>query len=552
MPPQSKPKRFAIYTRCSTDDQARGDFTTLDAQAHHCKHMLEALGYECARVINDDSYSGKDLQRPGIQSILSEIGIDESKRSFDGVIFLRLDRVTRNPRDLYTLIDLFNKHEVTFLSVRENLDSSSAMGRVIIGILGILSAFERELIGERVKSSVLARARQGRWIGGLPPFGYKFIDNGPRLPDGRQPHKIIIDPKIGPKLKRIWEMVEERKSLAMIGRELEREGVKSSTGNSWRKQSLLHIIRNPFYKGFIRYKGEIHKGQHPVLIDYKLWDNANKILGTRMPKHRFLAKPKTYAYLLEGIMVCGKCGSRQSTTTCLGRKKMHCHYYRCGRMGLGCDAPMMPAKAFDQAVITYFNGLSRNKKIITEALIESVRTAKVKLSQVNKNLNKIDKEICYLKKESEQLLNLALKKTISKGMTYKTKMEDLEAKITILEDKRDRLLAQQKASEMSAASSDYVHENMKFVMKHFEQCSPEAQKPLIQALVKEIRLFDGYVKIVLSIGPTIKENLPEGILDEKNSKEKRSTRKSEALTDNAVGLRFRQNWLPRLDSNQDT
>ncbi|PJF33584.1 MAG: hypothetical protein CUN57_01765, partial [Phototrophicales bacterium] len=93
-------KRFVIYTRCSTDDQAQGDFTTLDAQAHHCKNMLDAFGYELADigkkgVVNDDGFSGKDLNRPGIQMILENV----KKGNYDGIIFFRLDRLTRNPRD---------------------------------------------------------------------------------------------------------------------------------------------------------------------------------------------------------------------------------------------------------------------------------------------------------------------------------------------------------------------------------------------------------------------------------------------------------------------
>jgi len=204
-------KRFVIYTRCSTDDQAHGDFTTLDSQAHHCKNMLEAFGYELANfgkngIIYDDGFSGKDLHRPGIQSILTSIG---KQKLFDGIIFFRLDRLTRNPRDLYALIDLFRDNEIDFISVRENLDTATAIGRVVVGILGILAAFERELTGERVKSSALARARQGKWLGGTVPFGYKLIKDGEPLSDGRQPHKLVIDENIGPKIRFIWEMASD-------------------------------------------------------------------------------------------------------------------------------------------------------------------------------------------------------------------------------------------------------------------------------------------------------------------------------------------------------
>jgi len=187
----NKKKHYVIYTRCSTDDQAQGDFTTLDAQAHHCKNMLDAFGYDLAKIgdkgrINDDGYSGKDLNRPGIQMIIDHV---RKKAPFDGIIFFRLDRLTRNTRDLYWLIDLFREKEIDFVSVRENLDSSTAIGRVVIGILGILSAFERELTGERVKASAIARVRQGKWVGGMLPYGYKLIPDGEPLPNGRQPHK---------------------------------------------------------------------------------------------------------------------------------------------------------------------------------------------------------------------------------------------------------------------------------------------------------------------------------------------------------------------------
>ncbi|MDP3785935.1 MAG: recombinase family protein, partial [Candidatus Omnitrophota bacterium] len=240
-----KKKRYIIYTRCSTDEQAQGDFTTLDAQAYHCKNMIDAFGHEMADfgkggIIYDDGYSGKDLNRPGIQSALNDI---LKQKSFDGIVFFRLDRLTRNPRDLYALIDLFKEHEIDFISVRENLDSSTAIGRVVIGILGLLSAFERELTGERVKASCIARARQGKWVGGSVPFGYKLIDDGSPLPNGRQPHKLAFDEAIGPALRTIWQMAAENKSLTEIGTELTRIGVPTPQGKLWRRQCVASILK---------------------------------------------------------------------------------------------------------------------------------------------------------------------------------------------------------------------------------------------------------------------------------------------------------------------
>ena len=170
---------------------------------------------------------------------------------FDGIIFFRLDRLTRNTRDLYWLINLFREKEIDFVSVRENLDSSTAIGRVIIGILGILSAFERELTGERVKASAIARVRQGKWVGGRVPYGYTLIPDGAPLPNGRQPHKIVFDEKIAPYLKVIWKMAADNKSLTQVGLELHKLGLKTMNGKEWRRQVISRIVKNPFRDIFI-------------------------------------------------------------------------------------------------------------------------------------------------------------------------------------------------------------------------------------------------------------------------------------------------------------
>ena len=308
---QEKIKRYVIYTRCSTDEQAMGEFTTLDAQTHHCKNMMDAFGYQLAEfgkdgVIRDDGYSAKDLNRPGIKSILESI--QQKKNTFDGIVFFRLDRLTRNPRDLYAMIDLFKEHNVDFASVRENLDSATAIGRVVIGILGLLSAFERELTGERVKASVLARARDGRRTGGKTPIGYKLIKDGPQLPNGKQPTRCVIDESMAPHIKVVWEMAAQNRSLTEIGQELMKRKVNTVNKNIWRRQSISMIIKNPFYKGYIDYNGEMHRAKHAPLVEEKMWDKANKIMKAKAPGRRYWKDKGGYEHLLAGLLKCGDCG----------------------------------------------------------------------------------------------------------------------------------------------------------------------------------------------------------------------------------------------------
>ena len=532
-------KRFVIYTRCSTDDQAQGDFTTLDAQAHHCKNMLDALGYELADfgkkgIVADDGYSGKDLNRPGIQSILNSVN---KNKQFDGVIFFRLDRLTRNPRDLYGLIDLFKENDIDFISVRENLDSSSALGRVVIGIIGLLSAFERELTGERVKASGIARARQGKWIGGALPFGYKLVNHGDPLPNGRQPHKIVIDPEMGPKIRQIWQMAAENNSLRTIAKELVRQGIKSPKGKTIWKQTILRTIKNRFYLGFVTWSGETHKGEHDPLIDKPTWEKANKMISASLPGHRFLPKPKAYVYLLERLLRCGSCGSHLITTHAMGRTNKF-HYYTCSRMkqGLGCTMPRINAQTMDNALVEYFQRSSKDRELIIQAIEDAVKDARSKLLGADKEIALAEKKLENHKEEAEKLLDLALKGEISKGAIYKDRMEKLDQEIETLQNELSKLQARRKVAEISANSGDFIHSNITYAMEEFNDAAPEAQKALFNALIKEIIVHEDRLEIKMLIGQPLEQSL-----DQQKNAQTNQTANS--------GLPERNEWRPQRDSN---
>ena len=539
----TKKKRFVIYTRCSTDDQAQGDYTTLDAQAHHCKNMMDAFGYELADfgdkgVVNDDGYSGKDLNRPGIQAILKDI---QKNKSFDGIIFFQLDRLTRNPRDLYGMIDLFKAQEVDFLSVRENLDSSTAIGRVVIGIIGLLSAFERELTGERVKASAIARARQGKWVAGKPPFGYKQVKDGEPLPNGRQPHKIEVDQTIAPYIKKIFELAADNKTLSEIGNILIQNQVPTSRKLIWRKQTVAKIIKNPFYKGMLSYSGETHKGNQPEIVDEALWDKANRVVSANLPGHRFVKIAKDYANKLKGIVRCGKCGSAFVSTIAHSHTDKIFYYYECSRarQKLGCDTKRISATAFDEAVIDFFRRASKDQEIIVRAMGNAVKDSTTKLEVYDKEIRGLEKKLAKVKEAAGKLLNLAIEKVVSKGTTYSEKMDAYEKEIAVLEDKISKADARRRAASMSVNSSEYLYSNLRFAMAHLDQAPAEAQINLLKTLIKAIDVFEDHVILrmyvtepadeIACIMPENKRTLPD--------------------TSTGQGSPERQQWRGRRDLN---
>lgn len=486
----------------------------MDVQSTYCKNILDAKGYEVVDIVKDNGFSGKDLNRPGIQKILSNIGIDNQARKFDGIIFHRLDRLSRNPRDIYKLTDIFDKYKIEFISVQESLDTSTPMGRMMIGMFALLAEFERGLVAQRVKASALARVREGKYVGSLLPYGYKRIDNGPPLPNGRQPHKIVPDEKITPKLKLIWEKVIENKSLRTIAKELGEIGLKSYAGRPWRVQSLQIIIRNPFYKGILRYNEELHKGEHKAIVSSEIWDRANQIIGTRLPIHRFVTKPKPYIYLLEGLLKCGHCGSALVTYHAVGRSGEKFPYYVCSRkhQNLGCNSTLIPAAKFDRDFVSYLKDCSRDPKIIGRALKDAVSETQNQLSHLSKNIHKIEKLLAEKKEEADRILDIILKGAAPKGPTVKDRLAKTEAENAALQEKLDKLLAAKKVTEISADSQNFIHTNLIFLTEMFNKIAPEAQKTMLQLLIKEIQLHDDRIRLTLTIGRSLENNIPPGIL----------------------------------------
>ncbi len=497
-----KIKRYVIYTRCSTDEQAMGDFTTLDAQAHHCKNMLDAFGYVLSDfgengVIKDDGYSAKDLNRPGIKSILDSI--HQKRGEFDGVIFFRLDRLTRNPRDLYAMIDLFKDDDIDFISVREKLDSATAIGRVVIGILGLLSAFERELTGERVKASFLARARQGMRTGGKAPIGYKIIKDGPPLPNGKQPTKIVIDETTAPHIKVIWEMAANNRSQADIANELMKRGIFTANKIVWRKQAIAHIVKNPFYKGYIQYNGETHRGRHEPLVEEKMWNKANKIMSSKTPGRRVWKNKPDYEHLLAGLMKCGNCGSSLVGIHSNGRGDKKFYYYECGRsrQGLGCTRKRISATVFDKAILDYFRRASKDQDVIVRAIGEAIRESQIKCEEIDITLNEKRIRLNTLRHETDNLLNIAMKNDIVQGPTFKSKLTSMEEEIVALEEETKRLEKERKIAQISTHSGAHIYRNIQALMAHIDQVPPKMQKDLLQAMIQNIVIHDN--KIIMNV-----------------------------------------------------
>jgi site-specific DNA recombinase len=274
------PVRCAVYTRKSTEEGLDQDFNSLDAQREAAEayiHSQAHAGWTCLPERYDDGgYTGSNLDRPALQHLLADIQAGQ----VDCVLTHRVDRLSRSLLDFARLMETFEAHHVAFVSVTQHFNSGTSMGRLVLNVLLSFAQFERELIAERTRDKVAAARRKGKWSGGLPPLGYD-VDV--------QTKKLVINAEEAARVRAIFALYLERGGLLTTVQELDRRGWKSKRwstrqghirgGLPFTKGSLHHLLTNVVYRGKVKYKKEVHTGEHEGIVDAHVWRQVQERLG---------------------------------------------------------------------------------------------------------------------------------------------------------------------------------------------------------------------------------------------------------------------------------
>ena len=304
-------KKCAIYTRVSTDMQAEKEYNSCQSQEEKIKSFISSQeDWQVYKVYSDEGYTGANLNRPAFKRMLQNI------EDIDIILFYKMDRLTRSPKDFYHLVELFEKHEVDFISITERFDTSTPSGRLLKNILLTFGAFERELTSERVKDKMFERAKKGFFNGGFVPFGYKNIDK-----------KLYIEPRESTIVKFVYSTFLETQSLFKTYRRVKASGMRNRTGHIFDKSCLYKMLRSPIYIGKTKYGGELFEGIHKSIISKEVFDWAQKY-----HKKRFLTDRPRTDYSFAGIVKCGECNSHMTPTYAYRDKKgerKRYNYYRC-------------------------------------------------------------------------------------------------------------------------------------------------------------------------------------------------------------------------------
>ena len=263
--------RCAIYTRKSSEEGLEQEFNSLQAQREACEAFIDSQRHEgwlCLRAAYDDGgFSGATMDRPALQQLLADI----TAGRVDTVVVYKIDRLTRSLADFAKIVEILDARGASFVSVTQQFNTTTSMGRLTLNVLLSFAQFEREVIGERIRDKIAASKRKGMWMGGVPPLGY-----------GVQDHKLVMIDSEADTVRLIFRRYAELGSVRLLKAELEARGIKSKSwtsasgrlvgGKPFSRGALYLMLQNRTYLGDIVHKGQFHPGEHTPIIDQPLWD----------------------------------------------------------------------------------------------------------------------------------------------------------------------------------------------------------------------------------------------------------------------------------------
>jgi DNA invertase Pin-like site-specific DNA recombinase len=346
--------RCAVYTRKSSEEGLEQEFNSLHPQREACEAYIASQRSEGWVLVRDEyddgGISGGTLARPALQRLLTDI----EDGLVDVVVVYKIDRLSRSLPDFWKLVEVFDKHDVTFVSVTQSFNNTSSMGRLTLNILFSFAQFEREVTAERIRDKVRASRMKGMWMGGPLPFGYAVKNR-----------KLVIVEDDAQHLRWIFTRFLELGSCTELARDVARQGIRTKRGNRIDKKALYRMLNNRVYIGEAVHKGDSYPGEHEAIIDRITWDKVHVIL-TDSPRTRAARTRAQTPALLKGL-IYGPDGAAFSPSHTRKGGKLYRYYVSQTLLKHGagaCPVGRVSAGEIEAAVIDQLRAVFRQPEII--------------------------------------------------------------------------------------------------------------------------------------------------------------------------------------------
>ena len=493
----------AIYTRVSTDNQVGGRFDSCESQLAVCRDHVRknaALGWVEVGHFTDPAFSGSTMNRPGLLALMHRIEAGGVKV----VLIFKLERMSRNIDEWGPFRNFLKKHDCRLESATEDISENTPSGRLKNNLMLSFSQYERENTVEKTKVKMVQQAVRGYWNGGALPYGYAYDKNTQSL----LPH-----PEEAPVVRRIFEEAARLVSLEQVAGALNREGLRTRVrlfrhldgtehtvgAKHFRSDGLRLLVKNPIYRGVIRYAGTEYPGRHEPLVTDELWEKANAAVVKTVRSAQVLKLDQDRQFhLLKGLVHCGCC-NRALVPHASGNRDESGRFYRyyyCihlvkERTDSRCTVRRIAAGSLESAVVQFLSELGRHPDVIGAAVGSSQTRRRTRQEELKKELVKLDRELSETNKNIRNCVE-----AITAG--GKRIAEELADQVAALKDRkqeqtvqRERLSQELAGCEGEILGEDRVVHAVGRFGEILQGLSPEEQKTLVALFVERIVVRPG-------------------------------------------------------------
>jgi site-specific DNA recombinase len=404
-PEARKQYRCAIYTRKSTEEGLEQEFNSLDAQREAGELYIMSQkheGWECLDTKYDDGgFTGANMERPGLRRLLADIAAGK----IDCVVVYKVDRLSRSLLDFAKIIEVFDRHQVTFVSVTQSFNTASSMGRLTLNVLLSFAQFERDMISERTRDKMRAARRKGRWIGGKPILGYN-VENT----------KLVVEPLESLRVQQIFDLYLEMKSTLQVAKVLNERGWrmkewttkkgKTIGGGEFNKNKVTAVLTNATYIGMIEYEGQLHPGIQQAIIKRVVFDRVQETLKQNSRMKKDLNRCRHNA-LLQGLLRCAACNCGMSHSYTKKGSTLYRYYvcHKAQKQGwASCPSPSLPAAEIEDFVIDQIRRVGQDPGVVRDTLAQSRVQTQTTVEQLKKEKIALERAIL----SHYERLNLAI------------------------------------------------------------------------------------------------------------------------------------------------
>ena len=402
--------RCAIYTRKSNEEGLEQEFNSLDAQRESGEAYIASQkneGWEClAEHYDDGGFSGGNMDRPAVARLMADIKAGK----VDCVVVYKVDRLSRSLLDFAKIMEVFDQHKVAFVSVTQQFNTSTPMGRLVLNVLLSFAQFEREIIGERIRDKIAAQRRKGKWTGGFPVLGYD-VDRSGGSP------KLVVNADEARRVREIFELylslgsmlpvVEELESRDWRNKEWTTKKGASKGGGPFDRGSLYALLTNLLYVGKVKHKADVFKGEHEAIVPADLFQKVQTLLQ-RNGQTGGVEVRNRYGALLRGLLFCGNC-DHTMVHNFTGRGGKRYRYYTCthaiksGRKS--CPSSSLPAAEIERVVVDQIRCIGDDPALRDEVLQQARERINAELDELATERRRIEKDLAW---HHAEILKLAV------------------------------------------------------------------------------------------------------------------------------------------------